>query len=91
MAVILNADTVRHSGEKDTSRGGSLGSRRSTLRGGIDALKRTLLLKKITLANYQQDRHYARIVKATEDFFEKRDSLLQWICSFVWTCFPRNL
>lgn len=30
------------------------------------------LLKKITLANYRQDRHYARIVKATEDLLRER-------------------
>jgi hypothetical protein len=29
-------------------------------------------LKKITLANYRQDRHYARIVKATEDLLRER-------------------
>jgi hypothetical protein len=35
-------------------------------------LERTLLLKKITLANYRQDRHYARIVKATEDLLREK-------------------
>ena len=29
-------------------------------------------MKKITLANYRQDRHYARIVKATEDLLRER-------------------
>jgi hypothetical protein len=29
-------------------------------------------LKKITLANYRQDRHYARIVKATEDLLREK-------------------
>lgn len=35
-------------------------------------MERTLLLKKITLANYRQDRHYARIVKATEDLLREK-------------------
>jgi hypothetical protein len=70
MAVILNADTVIRA--RRIPRGGSLGSRWSTLRGGIDALEKTLLLKKITLANYRQDRHYARIVKATEDLLREK-------------------
>ena len=70
MSVILNAD--RNWGEEDTSRGRSLGSRWSILRSGIDALERTLVLKKITLANYRQDRHYARIVKATEDLLREK-------------------
>jgi len=29
-------------------------------------------LKRITLANYRQDRYYARIVKATEDLLRER-------------------
>ena len=29
-------------------------------------------MKKITLANYRQDRHYARIVQATEDLVRER-------------------
>ena len=29
-------------------------------------------MKKITLANYRRDRHYARIVKATEDLLQER-------------------
>lgn len=42
----------------------------------LPAVRQTLWkdtpLKKITLANYRQDRHYARIVKATEDLLRER-------------------
>ena len=71
MAVILNADTVIRARRIPREVG------RSDLYGllfavGIDALERTLLLKKITLANYRQDRHYPRIVKATEDLLREK-------------------